>query len=150
VSGGPIGAGLIRPLTAGYCEPMRIEHIAFNVADPVKVAAWYVKNLGWQIRRKEDKPVYAHFIADSSGMVMVEIYNNPAAPVPDYASMNPLVLHLAVSCGPDLDAVRQRLLEAGATDAGGVIVTPLGDRLAMLRDPWGLALQLCNRKTPMV
>jgi hypothetical protein len=32
------------------------------------------------------------------------------------------------------------------SDAGGTIVTPLGDRLAMLRDPWGLSIQLCNRK----
>ena len=129
---------------------MRIEHVAFNVADPAAMAGWYVKHLGWQIKRKEEKPPFMHFIADSGGQVMLELYNNPAAPVPDYASMDPLVLHVAVSCGPDLDAARQRLLEAGATDAGGMIVTPLGDRLAMLRDPWGLALQLCHRKTAMV
>jgi catechol 2,3-dioxygenase-like lactoylglutathione lyase family enzyme len=128
---------------------MRIEHIAFNVSDPAGVAAWYVRNLGWQIRRKEEKPPYAHFVADSSGNVMIEIYNNPAAPVPDYHAINPLALHLAVACGPELDAERQRLLAAGAADAGGFLVTPLGDRLAMLRDPWGLPLQLCHRKTPM-
>jgi catechol 2,3-dioxygenase-like lactoylglutathione lyase family enzyme len=129
---------------------MRIEHVAFNVADPVVVADWYVKHLGWRILRKEDKSPFARFIADSSGQVMIEIYHRADAPVPDYASMNPLVLHLAVTCGPDVEEVRQRLLEAGATDAGGILVTPAGDRLAMLRDPWGLALQLCYRKTQMV
>jgi predicted enzyme related to lactoylglutathione lyase len=126
---------------------MQIEHFAYLVTDPPAVAAWYMKHLGWQIRRKEDRPPYTHFIADSSGQVMVEIYNNPAATVPDYASMHPLVLHIGLSCGPDVDAIRDRLLVAGCTDAGGIITTPIGDRLAMLRDPWGMAIQLCNRKS---
>jgi glyoxylase I family protein len=129
---------------------MRIEHFAYMVADPVSVAAWYVRNLHWQIRRSESKPPFAHFLADSSGQVMVEIYNNPAATVPDYRAMNPLNLHIGLVCDSDLDAMRDRLIEAGATDCGGIIVTPAGDRLAMLRDPWGLAIQLCQRHTPMV
>jgi glyoxylase I family protein len=124
---------------------MRIEHFAINVAEPVNVAAWYVKQMGWQIRKSETKPPFAQFVADSSGNVMVEIYNNPAAAVPNYREMDPLILHIGLECGPDLEAVRQRLIDAGATDAGGIIVTPRGDRLAMLRDPWGLAIQLCNR-----
>jgi glyoxylase I family protein len=128
---------------------MRIEHFAYMVSDPVAVAEWYEKNLGWQIRRSEDKTPFARFVADSSGHVMVEIYNNPAAAVPDYRAMNPLVLHIGMECD-DVDGVRQRLLAAGATDAGGIMVTPLGDRLAMLRDPWGMAIQLCHRKTPMI
>lgn len=128
---------------------MRIEHFAINTADPANMAAWYVRHFGWRVRRGEDKPPHAHFLADSSGQVMMEIYNNPAAAVPDYRLMHPLVLHVGLECGPDLDAVRQRLLSAGATDAGGIIVTPRGDRLAMLRDPWGLAIQLCNRNGPI-
>jgi glyoxylase I family protein len=127
---------------------MRIEHVAYNVTDPPKVAAWYVQHLGWKIHRSEDKSPFAQFVADSSGQVMVEIYNNPLAPVPDYFAMHPLVLHIGLVCGPDLDAQRQRLISAGATDAGGILVTPIGDRLAMLRDPWGMPIQLCNRKTP--
>jgi uncharacterized glyoxalase superfamily protein PhnB len=124
---------------------MRIEHFALNVADPRGIADWYVRHLGWTIRKSEEKPPHARFLADSSGQIMVEIYHNTAAPVPDYHAMNPLVLHLGLVCGQDLDAVRQRLLEAGATDAGGIMVTPSGDRLAMLRDPWGLPIQLCHR-----
>ncbi len=34
-----------------------------------------------------------HFLADGSGRVMLEMYNNPAATVPDYNAMHPLVLH---------------------------------------------------------
>jgi hypothetical protein len=29
-------------------------------------------------------------------------------------------------------------------------VTPTGDQFAMLRDPWGLALQLARRARPLV
>lgn len=125
---------------------MQIEHFAYMVADPISVAAWYVRHLGWQVRRSEDKSPYTHFLADSSGQIMVEIYNNPAAMVPDYWAMKPLILHIGLACGADLNEVRERLLTAGATAAGDTIVTPLGDRLAMLRDPWGLSIQLCNRK----
>ena len=128
---------------------MRIEHFAYIVSDPVSVADWYVKHLGWKICLREDKTPFARFIADSGGQVMVEIYNNPAATVPDYRTMNPLVLHIGLECGPELDDTRQRLLSAGATDAGGIIVTPRGDRLAMLRDPWGMPIQLCNRSRPI-
>jgi predicted enzyme related to lactoylglutathione lyase len=124
---------------------MRIEHFALNVADPRGVAEWYVGNLGWSIRKSEEKPPFARFLADSSGQIMLKVYHNTAAPVPDYAAMNPLVLHIGLVCGPDLEKVRERLLAAGATDAGGVMVTPSGDCLAMLRDPWGLPIQLCHR-----
>lgn len=62
--------------------------------------------------------------------------------------MDPLVLHIGLECS-DVDGTRQKLLDAGASDAGGILVTPAGDRLAMLRDPWGMAIQLCCRKTPI-
>jgi glyoxylase I family protein len=125
---------------------MKIEHLALNVPDPVRMAPWYAEHFGWKIRRSEDAPPFARFIADSTGNVMLEIYHNATAPIPDYFAMNPLTFHLALECGPDLDTTRQRLLNAGATDAGGLLLTPSGDRLAMLRDPWGIPIQLCHRK----
>jgi hypothetical protein len=33
---------------------------------------------------------------------------------------------------------------------GDVVLTPTGDEFAMLRDPWGLALQLARRTRPLV
>ncbi len=51
---------------------------------------------------------------------------------------------------PDLAATRERLLSAGATAEGDVQTNPAGDRLAMLRDPWGLPLQLVSRREPMI
>jgi glyoxylase I family protein len=129
---------------------MKIEHIGYMVENPAEVAAWYVKNLGFKIKRKPGGTPDPHFLADSSGQVMIEIYNNPQATVPDYALMDPLVLHLALIVEDDVDSVKQSLLAAGASIASDTMVTPAGDRLAMLRDPWGLAIQLCKRKEPMV
>lgn len=118
---------------------MQIEHIAYQVEHPAEVAAWYVRHLGFQVKRAFDEGPRAHFLADSSGRVMIEIYNNPKVAVPDYAAMDPLLLHLAfISADPAGD--RDRLLGAGDGE----------DHLVMLRDPWGFALQLCKRAQPMV
>ncbi|MEX1136503.1 MAG: VOC family protein, partial [Balneolales bacterium] len=68
--------------------------------------------------------------------------------VPDYKKMDPLVLHLAfVSEDPVKD--KERLLKGGATLVSDERLKD-GSHLVMLRDPWGLALQLCNRNTPML
>ena len=126
-----------------------IEHIGYQVPDPVAAAQWYVENLGLGIARSFGAPAFAQFLADSSGHVMIEIYNNPAAPMPDYRSMSPLVLHLALEC-QDVEGVRARLLAAGATAEGDVVRAPNGDMLAMLRDPWGFPIQLARRAVPML
>ena len=128
---------------------MRIEHIGYQVSDPVKVAAWYVEHLGFRIVRQMEQSPWAHFLADDSGQVMIEIYRNPSVPMPDYASMNPLILHLALVT-EDIEGEHRRLLGAWATAEGEIEKTPTGDRVAMLRDPWGFPLQLCKRAEAMV
>ncbi len=126
---------------------MKIEHVAWQVADPAAVADWYVKHLGFEVKRRSDGPP-CFFLADSTGQVMIEIYNNPAAPVPDYAAQDPLVLHLAF-VSDDIPGERRRLLDAGATLVEN-IETPAGDHVVMMRDPFGLAIQLCQRAEPML
>lgn len=128
---------------------MRIEHLALNVAEPVEMAQWYVDHLGMTIVREGRPPVSVRFLADSGGNVMLEIYCNPPDVVPDYASMDPLLLHIAFTV-ENVDAMRGTLIAAGATAVGEIEVTAAGDRLAMLRDPWGLAIQLARRADPMV
>ena len=128
---------------------MRLEHVAWQVEDPVAVAAWYGQHLGFTVRRKVDQPPYPHFIADASGAVMIELYHNPALPVPDYRAQDPLLLHLAFVV-TDLPAERARLLAAGATIAADTVTTPAGDQLLMLRDPWGFPVQLVTRAAPML
>ena len=128
---------------------IRLEHLALNVANPVKMAQWYVDNLDMRIVRQGPPPVNGRFIADRGGNMMLELYTNPPDAVPDYASMDPLLLHVAFMVD-DVDAIRARLIAAGATPAGGVEVTPGGDKIAMLRDPWHLAIQLVHRADPML
>ena len=74
---------------------MKIEHIAVIVKDPVAVAQWYSQNLGLRIVRSGGAPTFTTFLADEGNHVMIEMYTNPSVPVPDYGSMDPLILHLA-------------------------------------------------------
>lgn len=127
---------------------MTIEHFALNVANPVAVAAWYVAHLGFQVVRHIPVPTQTHFLADDAGRSVLEIYCNPPDKIPDYASMDPLQVHLAlVSTDPDADTAR--LVAVGATLVSELHL-PDGSHLNMLRDPWGLALQLCKRGTPLL
>ena len=127
---------------------MKIEHVAYNVADPVAMAAWYGEHLSLTIVRHIPGPTHTHFLADDHGSTVIEIYCNPPDAVPDYRSMDPLLLHLAfVSLDPTADCAR--LVAAGATFVSE-LHTPDGSHIMMLRDPWGLALQLCRRSSPLV
>lgn len=126
---------------------MKLEHIAFNVMDPVAMAAWYCNQCGLRIVRHIPQPAQTHFLADAQATVL-EIYCNPPEQVPDYRTMHPLLFHLALtSDNPTADA--QRLITAGATYLEEVKLSD-GSHLIMLRDPWGLALQLCKRATPLL
>ncbi|HCE46300.1 MAG TPA: glyoxalase/bleomycin resistance/dioxygenase family protein [Lentisphaeria bacterium] len=128
---------------------MKIEHIGFQVAAPAAMADWYIANLNFSCRRSADEPVPVRFIADSGGKVMLEIYNNPKVEVPDYSQIDPLTLHFAYTCD-DIPGTVDKLVKAGAVLISGPEMIPSGDQLAMLRDPWGLVIQLCHRKNPMV
>ena len=126
----------------------KLEHVAFNVSDPVAIAAWYERHLGLKIVRRLPTPHETHFLADSSGNVMLEIYNNPPEQVPDYAKMNPLQFHLAfVSSDPEED---RNALEAGGASFVEEVSMADGTRLVMMRDPWGVSLKLCKRAVPML
>src|SRR4051812_15354439 len=121
---------------------MKLEHIAFNLADPVAVAAWYCTHCGLRVVRHISQPAQTHFLADS-GSTVLEIYCNPPDNVPDYRSMDPLLFHLALSSSDPLSDAR-RLVSAGAMFVDETRLDD-GSHLVMLRDPWGLALQLCKR-----
>lgn len=125
---------------------MKIEHFALQVPDPVSMARWYVEHLGMKIIRQQHEPPYMTFLSDSTGSIMIEIYNNPQADVPDYENQNTLIVHLAfVTENPKADKIR--LQKAGAREDSDDI-TESGDHLVMMRDPWGIPIQLCKRAKP--
>jgi len=45
-------------------------------------------------------------------------------------------------------ADQDRLVEAGAVVADELMTTPSGDTIVMLRDPWGVPIQLVKRARP--
>ena len=128
---------------------MKIEHTAYQVSDPVSVAKWYITHLGMTLKRSQSESPFMHFVADEGDTVMLEFYNNPTIEVPNYRELHPFVFHLAFKTD-DVSGTRARLLAAGATPEGEVTVSPAGDELTMLRDPWGLPLQFLKRKVPMI
>jgi glyoxylase I family protein len=128
---------------------VRMEHLGLNVADPIKIAQWYVDNLSMKVLREGAAPTNNRFVGDAGGNMMLELYHNAAAAVPDYAALDPQQLHVAFFVD-DVEAVRGKLLAAGAKAVDEVTTTPAGDKLAMLRDPWGLPIQFVHRANPML
>jgi glyoxylase I family protein len=125
---------------------MKFEHFALNVPDARAMSRWYVENLGFKILRQREEPPYTHFLSDDADRVTVELYSNPAAPIMDFNATQPLTFHFAVYT-TDARSDRARLEKAGAKL---FLEDPLpdGSLLIMLRDPWGVPLQLCQRAKP--
>jgi len=122
---------------------MKLEHVAINVPEPFAMADWYVKNLGLKIVSQKSTAPFITFLADDSDRVMLEFYKNENAAIPDYKNQNSLTLHIAfITTQPNEDI--KRLLNNGATLESDDIWKN-GSRIIVLRDPWGLAIQLCKR-----
>ena len=119
---------------------MKLEHIGFNVAEPQKVMDWWCANLGFT-------QTHPAFVVDSTGQMAIEFYRNDAVPIPDYTAISPLTLHIAF-LSEDVDADAARLVAAGATLLE--TVHKPGFDMAMLRDPFGLAIQFVTRGTPIL
>ena len=127
---------------------MKFEHFALNVPDATSTSLWYEEHLGLTVKKKMVESPFMTFLADDSGTVMLEIYTNPKGQTLDFDEFHPLAVHLAL-ISEDPTADKNRLMAAGATEFSDDIL-PDGSRLVMLRDPWGICLQLCKRTTPMI
>lgn len=125
---------------------MIFEHFALNVPDVDKVVSWYTSNLGLKVVRQQKEAPFMTFLADSNDRVVVEIYYRPDETITDFTKQHPLTFHVAfVSENAEED--KQRLIAEGASLFEEVNLED-GSHLVMLRDPWGMPLQLCQRATP--
>ncbi len=127
---------------------IRFEHYALNVAAPHAIANWYVETLDCRIVFKLESEPFTVFLGDSQGRVFWEIYRNTSAPMSDVRDTHPASYHLAFYVD-DVDAVKDKVLAAGGSFVEE-IRTDSGSRLLMMRDPWGIALQLCLRIPPFL
>lgn len=122
---------------------MIFEHFAINVADVNAVVEWYTANLKVQVASAQQEPPFMTFLADSGGRVFVELYHRPEEAITDFTKQHFLTFHLAM-VSDNAEADKKRLAEVGASFVEEVKKQD-GSHLVMLRDPWGMPLQLCQR-----
>ena len=128
---------------------MRIEHIALNVAEPQAMAAWYLANLELRMALEVPGAGYMAFLADDNDQTVLELYHNPAAAVPDFASMSRYAFHIALVVD-NIESEIDRLVAAGGRLDCPIENRDNGDRFGFVRDPWGVVLQLVERQTPLL
>ncbi len=118
---------------------MKLEHIAFDVQDPEATIEWWCKNLGF----RRSSPGSA-FILDDSGTIGLEFYRTAKTPVsPDYRKMNAMTMHIAFAV-EDVRLEAERLVAVGGTIELLDLASP-DFHMAIVRDPSGIAIQLCRR-----
>jgi len=122
---------------------MIFEHFAINVDQIDQRVSWYVKHLGLQLVTGQKEPPYMTFLADSSGRVILELYHRPEEEMLDFFQQHPLTFHVAF-VSENAEKERFRLEARGASFVEQVLKED-GSHLVMLRDPWGMPLQLCQR-----
>jgi catechol 2,3-dioxygenase-like lactoylglutathione lyase family enzyme len=122
---------------------MMFEHFAINVEKPKQMAEWYVRNLNMEIAKAMEQSPYTHFLADYTGRLVMEIYTNEKAEIPDYQKEHPLRFHMAFASG-NAEHMKNELVKAGAT-VFEELKPKEGTHLVMLRDPFGVPLQICQR-----
>ena len=122
--------------------PMPMEHVAIRVPDPGAFVSWWTGNLGFRVTLR--RLGGSAFIADSNGHVAFEVYGpDKDHPAPNYWTEDILRLHFGFT-SEDVDADIRRLVDAGAK-LEIHNVTP-GFEEAVLRDPFGLVIQLVKRE----
>ncbi len=122
---------------------MVFEHFAINVKNPHEVRDWYCEHLGLKVVWELKEHPYMMFLADSTGRVVCELYHRPEFEITDFSKKHQLVFHFAFE-SENTEADKNRLLNAGASFVEEMKKED-GTHIAMLRDPWGLPLQLCQR-----
>lgn len=129
---------------------MLFEHIGISVADPLEMADWYEKNLGFTVKRRVHKGpgMDAVFIQDESGKILLEILSLPGEKTTAQLVTLPAKLHYAF-LSDDPYAESDRLQKAGAVFVSKGPAEN-GEILLFLKDPWDNYIQLVKRAEPLI
>jgi glyoxylase I family protein len=123
---------------------MYVEHMGICVGHPFEMADWYVRNFDFEILKKSGtKDDGVVFIGDGKGNTVLELYNAPGTGKINFSSLTPLQFHIAI----EVESPYEKSLElekAGAKIEGKPVSD--NDWKYMVRDPWGLTLQILNRQ----
>jgi catechol-2,3-dioxygenase len=122
---------------------MVFEHFALNVSPIAEIVEWYVAHIGLTVVSEQKEPPFMTFLADSSGRVLLELYYRLEETITDFSEQHPLTFHVAF-VSENAEADKERLIRMGASYLEEVKKED-GSHLVMLRDPWGMPLQLCQR-----
>lgn len=122
---------------------MVFEHFALNVNNVSAVVKWYVSNIELKVVSQQKELPFMTFLADSSNRVILEIYHRSDEMMTNFETQHPLTFHLAF-VSENAQSDRERLEDEGASYVEEVRKAD-GSHLIMLRDPWGMPLQLCQR-----
>ena len=128
---------------------MKIEHFAINVREPQKMAAWWAEQFDLKIIRADEKAPFIHFLADDGNQTLIELYANDSGEFVDYGSLSLYTFHIAFAV-EDIEAETARLVAAGGTQDGEIITLGTAVRFSIVRDPWGVAIQLLQRMDPLL
>ena len=127
---------------------MTFEHFALNVPKPVEMGQWYIDNCEMKLVKSKEEYPFTRFLADKSGQIVLEIYSNTSQRIPEYNKQHPLEFHFALKVDNPVEA-KNKLIEAGAKVEEEIKLDD-GSHLIMLRDPFGIPLQLVKRGKPLV
>lgn len=128
------------------CATMRLYALAY-VPDPAASVAFYAKAFGVPARFVADGATYAEL--DTPGVVMGFVADRQAETnVPDYrrnrAGGAPGGFEFGFEVA-DIDAAWQRALAAGAVPYAPPLDKPWGQRIAYVRDPDGILVELAQK-----
>lgn len=125
---------------------MEFEHIGISVSDPHKMAQWYINNLGFKLKLKwGDDKEGAAFISDKSNKIMFELFSLPEVEKCKADLKNPLKIHLAFTT-ENIEEDMKKLTNNGASFVEECKRKGPGDKIFLVKDPWGNIIQLLQRK----
>ena len=138
-------AVLLEAYSDDTASSYKLEHIGILVEDPIAMAAWYERVLGFivQFSAKDEEKAVA-FLTDRTGGVMLELGQLPGLTLTTHVLSHPLQFHIALR-SDDPDVETQHLIAHGAEFIEECLIKRPGERLLLFKDPWGHSLQLAKR-----